>query len=236
MKRALLKQLFEAILRLLVKVRVFQALVIQIFGRFQIFFFFLFCSKNMILKSCQILSNTYKNNIFWKQRWVGGRGGGFQIFSAGLNFFLQACGLCIWAAARENVPLDFWAQQWLKSACKSMQSEQSSLSTWRNFASLNIQNLPSEDSEQTARMCSLIRIFAEQHLTVLFLTSQLWSGFKSETWQGPLSACNIFFALKSLNSVCFSFAHKIFLLLQWSDHRLKIWNSTVCLKHFFLYM
>ena len=37
---------------------------------------------------------------------------------------------------------------------------ESSPSTWRNFASLAIQNAPSEDSDQTARMRSLIWIFA----------------------------------------------------------------------------
>ena len=37
---------------------------------------------------------------------------------------------------------------------------ESSLSAWRNIASLAIQNAPSEDSDQTARMRSLIWIFA----------------------------------------------------------------------------
>ena len=36
----------------------------------------------------------------------------------------------------------------------------SSLSAWRNFVSLAIQNAPCEDSDQTARMRSLILIFA----------------------------------------------------------------------------
>ena len=37
---------------------------------------------------------------------------------------------------------------------------ESSLSAWRNFASLAIQNALTEDSRQTARMCKLIWIFA----------------------------------------------------------------------------
>ena len=41
-----------------------------------------------------------------------------------------------------------------------MQSDQSFLSTWRNFAYLAIQNVPSKDSDQPARMCRLIWIFA----------------------------------------------------------------------------
>ena len=36
----------------------------------------------------------------------------------------------------------------------------SSLSVWRNFASLVIQNVPREDSDQTAQMRKLIWIFA----------------------------------------------------------------------------
>ena len=34
------------------------------------------------------------------------------------------------------------------------QSYQSSLSAWRNFVSLDIQNMPSEDSDSTAQMWS----------------------------------------------------------------------------------
>ena len=59
----------------------------------------------------------------------------------------------------ENVPSDIYAQRRLKLACSSAQSHQYSVSSWRNFASLAIQIAPSEDSEQTARMRSLIRIF-----------------------------------------------------------------------------
>ena len=40
------------------------------------------------------------------------------------------------------------------------QSNQSSLSTWRNFTSFAIQNVSSEDSDQTAQIWRLIWIFA----------------------------------------------------------------------------
>ena len=53
-----------------------------------------------------------------------------------------------------------YAKRRLKSACAFVQSHQSSLSAWWNFASLAIQNTPSEDSDQTAQMCMLIWIFA----------------------------------------------------------------------------
>ena len=36
----------------------------------------------------------------------------------------------------------------------------SSLSAWSNFASLTVQNAPSEDSDETVRMLKLIWIFA----------------------------------------------------------------------------
>ena len=39
-------------------------------------------------------------------------------------------------------------------------TSESSFSTWKNFASLAIQNVPSEDSDQTVRMSRLIWIFA----------------------------------------------------------------------------
>ena len=45
-----------------------------------------------------------------------------------------------------------YAQRRIKSACASAQSDQSLLPTWRNFASLAIQNARSEHSDQTARM------------------------------------------------------------------------------------
>ena len=50
----------------------------------------------------------------------------------------------------------------------------SSLSAWRNFASLAIQNAPSEDSDQTARMRSLIRIFAGRTCSKFFFRLTLW--------------------------------------------------------------
>ena len=46
------------------------------------------------------------------------------------------------------------------SHVRPTKSRESFLSAWRNFASLAIQNAPSEDSDQTAQMRSLIWIFA----------------------------------------------------------------------------
>ena len=51
---------------------------------------------------------------------------------------------------------------------------ESSLTAWRNFASLGIQNAPSEDSDQTVRMRRLIWIFAGRTcMKVRFLTLRL---------------------------------------------------------------
>ena len=51
---------------------------------------------------------------------------------------------------------------------------ESSLSVWRNFASLVIQNAPSEDTDQTARMRRLIWIFSGRiYPKVSFLTLRL---------------------------------------------------------------
>ena len=61
----------------------------------------------------------------------------------------------------EKVPSAMCAQRRLKSSCAAARCLFGSLlSAWRNFASLAIQNAPSEDSDQTARMCRLIWIFA----------------------------------------------------------------------------
>ena len=78
----------------------------------------------------------------------------------------------------ENVPSDMSTQRKLKSACASVQSDQSSLSPWRNLASLAIQNALSEDSDQTAHLRSLIRIFAGRtcpkfYFLMLRLTSSI---------------------------------------------------------------
>ena len=48
-----------------------------------------------------------------------------------------------------------WTKERLKSACTFTQSDQSSLSAWKNFAFLtiqNAQNAQSEDSDQTANV------------------------------------------------------------------------------------
>ena len=63
------------------------------------------------------------------------------------------------------------------------QADQSSLSAWRKFASLAIQNVTSEDSDQTVRKCRLIRIFARhaylkvhvRFLMLRFMWARIWA-------------------------------------------------------------
>ena len=68
--------------------------------------------------------------------------------------------LVIWVVTWEIVPSDVCARRRLKSACAFTQSDQFSLSAWRNFASLAIEKCTSEDSDQIARRRRLIWMFA----------------------------------------------------------------------------
>ena len=62
----------------------------------------------------------------------------------------------------------------LKSACASAQFDQSLRVRMKKLCILGIQNAPSEYSDQTARMCKLIRIFAKRRgPRVRFLTLRL---------------------------------------------------------------
>ena len=73
---------------------------------------------------------------------------------------------------RENVPSDMCAQRRLKSACGSVQFDQSSLSP-ETLHLLAIQTAASEDSNQIVRMRMLIWIFAGRTCwKVRFLTFQ----------------------------------------------------------------
>ena len=77
-----------------------------------------------------------------------------------------------WVQVR-NVPSDMFAQRRFKSVCTFVQWSESSLHAWRNFADLAIQNAPSEDSDQTERMRSLIWILTRRTCQIVrFLT--LW--------------------------------------------------------------
>ena len=58
----------------------------------------------------------------------------------------------------EHVPSNMCSHWRLKSVCTSEQFDQSSVSTWRNFASLVSQNELSEDFDQSAHMHRLIWI------------------------------------------------------------------------------
>ena len=59
---------------------------------------------------------------------------------------------------------------------------ESSLSARRNCASLAIQNVPSEDSDQTARMRRLIWIFAGRTLVSKGTFSDVWRGTVIGVW------------------------------------------------------
>ena len=65
------------------------------------------------------------------------------------------------------------AQRTLRSAWASAQSDQSSLSTWRNLGSLATHWAHSEDSEQTRRIPRLIWVFAGRSHYVCFVMSRL---------------------------------------------------------------
>ena len=64
------------------------------------------------------------------------------------------------------------AQRRLKSVWASAQSDQSSLSVWRNLGSLATHWAHSEDSGQTGRMPRLIWVFAGRTATLLVLSSR----------------------------------------------------------------
>ena len=71
-------------------------------------------------------------------------------------------------------PTKWMCAQWrLRSAWASTQSDQSSLSTWRNHGSLATHWAHSEDSDQTGRMPKLILVFAGHTLILLVLS---WRG------------------------------------------------------------
>ena len=67
-----------------------------------------------------------------------------------VNIFLISPPQYINRNLRKRIPSDMGTHQRRKSACASMKS------AWRNFASLAIQNVPSEDSDQTVQMHKLI--------------------------------------------------------------------------------
>ena len=68
----------------------------------------------------------------------------------------------IWAVALQNQQNDLCALRRLRSAWASAQSDQSSLSAWRNLGSLATHWAHSEDSDQTGQIPRLIWVFAER--------------------------------------------------------------------------
>ena len=71
------------------------------------------------------------------------------------------------------------AQRRLRSAWASAQSDQSSLSAWRNLGSLAVHWMHSKDSDQTGRMPRLIWVFAGHTVTLLVLSCR---GSNSAHW------------------------------------------------------
>ena len=73
---------------------------------------------------------------------------------------LPWCSSYNWASPWQNQQNDPCAQQRLRSAWASAQTDQSSLSAWRNLGSLATYWVDSEGSDQTGWMPRLIRVFA----------------------------------------------------------------------------
>ena len=74
-------------------------------------------------------------------------------------------------------------------SCASAQADHSSLSAWRRTGSLTTHKIPSEDSDQTTRMRSLIRVFAG-HSCILIGNScrgsYYWTGISAaRTFRRP---------------------------------------------------
>ena len=112
----------------------------------------------------------------------------------------------------ESLPSDMCAQRRLKSACASVQSDQSSFSAKRNFASLAIQSASSENSDQTVPMRRLVWLFTGRtYLKVRFLTQRLiWFQDNDLFFSRPLTLCMLG------NRACFSVVCGFFLKLTFS--------------------
>ena len=80
--------------------------------------------------------------------------------SDSLSTLGDSAAMYTWAAAWQNQQNGHCAQRRHRSAWASVQSDQSSLSTWRNIASSPTNWAHCEDSDQTVRMSRLIWVFA----------------------------------------------------------------------------
>ena len=88
-----------------------------------------------------------------------------------------------WAASWQNQKNGMCAQQRLRSAWASAQSDQSLLSVWRKLRSLATHWAHSENSDQTEWMPRLICVFARRTchfvgFVVKWLISRIQTGFK----------------------------------------------------------
>ena len=90
------------------------------------------------------------------------------------GYFSSIFHILKWATPWENFPSDMRLAKTQISQYICAVWSGYSLSAWRNFASLTIQNVQSEDSDQTAGMCRLIWIWCTCP-KVHFLTLRLFS-------------------------------------------------------------
>ena len=107
--------------------------------------------------------------------------------------------MLIWAASWQNQQNGMCAQQRLRSACPSTQSDQSSLSEWRKLGSLATRWGHSEDSDQTGRMQGWSESSLGAHAILLVLS---WVG--SFVWLQKVSFKDHhvpFSCIKYLNSL-----------------------------------
>ena len=105
----------------------------------------------------------------------------FWVFLGGTHNFVSSLCFGFWlsykvliqeisAVTWQNQQNGMCAQRRLKSAWASTQSDQSSLSAWRNLGSLATQWVHSEDSDQTGQMPRLIWVFIGRTLILLVLS------------------------------------------------------------------
>ena len=127
------------------------------------------------LENAQKFFHAWKNHGIWKLMKYHGKcmdliWKGWLVANISISFSVGALKLSsylflwivklIWSSAWQNQQNDLCAQRRLRSAWASAQSDQSSLSAWRNIGPLTIYWVLSEDTDQTGRMPRLIWVFA----------------------------------------------------------------------------
>ena len=95
-----------------------------------------------------------------------------------LQFTVIFDGACNWAATmRKHI---FWHMCWTKIQIRMHSLIRGIVVAWRNFASLGIQNAPSEDSDQTVRWLSWIFV-GRQKVHFLYCDMWAWWSISTET-------------------------------------------------------